>query len=499
MIENLKKLFRHSFVYSISSIAAKAIGVILLPLYTKYIPLGDYGDLAVVDITIMILVELLILGQGQSLAYIANSEEYKDKIKPAFFSIFASVMIINLFFVFLCRGFVVPQLAAITGNISIQTYSEIAVWIILLRVINTLFVNKLRADEKSIAYTIANLARLLISLGLAIYFIAVKGMGVSGLFTAYLIGEGLVFIIMLPLMLRQMEFRFEKPVIIHSMKFGYPLIFNSIPFMLLNLSDRYILAAFRGQEVVGLYDLGYRIAGIMNMLFIIPFNLAMMPIVYKIYNTKGDKLFYSKLLTYSTFVFVWTGLALSLFAKEILSVFSFNDAYNEAYIVVPVITLSYVFSGMRLVAVIGTFVKQQTKYIALSTLIAALLNIALNFITVPKYGMMSAAYNTLICFVLLHYTSIYFSNKFYPVDYKNFGTLFMILLGTGFYIIIFEIEKYSYGLGLTLKIGVTILFPVLMITLRYFNKSEVKYFIKVMESLKNPANIKNIFSAEINN
>ena len=499
MIENLKKLFRHSFVYSISSIAAKAIGVILLPLYTMYIPLGEYGDLAVVDITIMIFVELLILGQGQSIAYIANTDEYKGKLKPVFFSIFVSVLIVNLLFVFICSAFIVPQISAITGSDLIQSYFKIAVWVILLRVINTLFINKFRADEKSIAYTIANLSKLLITLCLAIYFIASKGMGVSGLFTAYLFGEGIVLVFMLPVMIRQMEFRFEKSAMLHSMKFGYPLIFSSIPFMLLNLSDRYILAAYSGQKVVGLYNLGYQIAGVMNMLFVMPFNLAMMPIVYKIYNTEGDKLFYSKLLTYSTFIFVWTGLVLSLFAKEILHVFSFNAEYNEAYIIVPVITLSYVFSGMRLVAVIGTFVKQQTKYIALTTIFAAILNIALNLITVPGYGMMSAAYNTLVSFVLLHYASVYYSNKFYPVNYQNFKTLFVILLGTCFYIIIFEVEKYSYGLGLTLKIAVSILFPLLMIGLKYFNKSEVLYFRKVLESLKSPASIKNIFTNEINN
>src|SRR2546430_17645172 len=43
MIERLKELLRHSAIYGLGSIVARVLGVLLLPLYTRYLSPSDYG------------------------------------------------------------------------------------------------------------------------------------------------------------------------------------------------------------------------------------------------------------------------------------------------------------------------------------------------------------------------------------------------------------------------------------------------------------------------
>ena len=81
MLGKLKHLLKHSVIYGISPIATKAIGVILLPLYTSYISLAEFGVLGLIDITIYISIELLNLGLSQALVMLNNSDEYSSQNK----------------------------------------------------------------------------------------------------------------------------------------------------------------------------------------------------------------------------------------------------------------------------------------------------------------------------------------------------------------------------------------------------------------------------------
>ncbi len=53
MLDKLKYLIKHSFIYSISNIVSKASGIILLPLYTNYFSVGEYGRLGLILVIIV--------------------------------------------------------------------------------------------------------------------------------------------------------------------------------------------------------------------------------------------------------------------------------------------------------------------------------------------------------------------------------------------------------------------------------------------------------------
>ncbi|NUN10870.1 MAG: oligosaccharide flippase family protein [Ignavibacteriaceae bacterium] len=474
MIENLKSFLKHSAVYSISNAAAKAMGVVLLPLYTKYISLSDFGLLALVEITIIVLVEFLTLGQGQAIVMFNDSVDFRDKKRSIFYTLtllLASVSAVSLLFVgaaVYAYGEPIPYLDI--DNALLYP----ALIVVFFRVLNNLLLDKVRAEEKSVLYTIANLSKLLISLLLVILFITYYSTGIIGVIYAYIIAEGLLCTGLILAMLKEYETRIEKGIVRTALQFGVPLIFTNLAFMLLNVSDRYILKALTDNESVALYDLGYRVAGIINMFIIMPFMLTLMPQAYKMYKQPGDKRYYSKLMTYFSFVVIWLGLALSLFSREIIKIFALNPDYWPAYQVVPVVTLAYTLMGIRLFAVLGQYLTRNTKSVAYTTLIAAAMNIALNIIYIPRYGLLTAAWTTLIAFALLLVMSYAISNRYYSIPYELWKLFLLLVLGISLYVATDYVYSGNFLIDAPVKLAVILIFPLLLYPFGFYEKVEIE-------------------------
>lgn len=494
MLSVLKKLIKHSVIYSFSNIAAKAIGVVLLPLYTKYISLSDFGILGILEVTLLIAVEFLNLGQGQSLLMLNNSDEYKSKRKSTLFSIVIFSLIVCTIFIILSESLLpsVSKFFAESGQF--YNYLRFCIYIISFRLLNNLFLNKLRADERPVFYTIAGLIKLLLTLGFAIYFVAFAQKGILGVLYSYVIAEAVTFIILLPSMISQMSLSFDKKIISVSLKFGIPLIFGSLAMMLLNVSDRYIIKYYIDYATVGLYDLGYRIAGVLNMFLIMPFTLTLIPFAYKQYGQEGDKRYYTKIMTYMTFILVWAGLGLSLFGKEIIKVFALNPKYWDAYIVVPVVVFSYIFFGMRIVASLGMFLTKNTKYVAYTTTIASLFNIGLNFWWIPKFGMMAAAYSTLISFILLYLITYYYSNRFYKIPFENSKLTVSIITGLILYLISTLVNNSDLLIRILVKSISLLAYPFILYFLKFYESAELVTLHNIFIKWQHPSVWKDTFT-----
>jgi O-antigen/teichoic acid export membrane protein len=264
--------------------------------------------------------------------------------------------------------------------------------------------------------------------------------------------------------------------------------------MLLNLSDRFLLNHFIDKASVGLYDFGYRIAGILNMFLIMPFNLTLMPSVYNVYETPGYERYYSKLMTYLCFITVWAGLAISLMSEELVRLFALNSDYNNAFVVVPIIILAYIFSATRNVASIGLLVKKKTSYIALLTLSMAILNILLNIYLIPKYGFITAAYTTLFSYFVFHIVTEVISRKYLDIKYETGKLLVLFSLAIILYLFAVNILNGISLFSFIVKIILIGIFPLLLQPLKFYEEIELATLKKIFNNISNYSEIKRMIS-----
>ncbi|MEE9450880.1 MAG: oligosaccharide flippase family protein [Ignavibacteriaceae bacterium] len=495
MFQTFKKLLKHSFVYSISNVAVKASGIILLPIYTNYFTVEEFGRLGLILAIIIILTQVVVLGQGQSILRFNNPKYSEWNVKSVLFSLLILVLIASLVFTLLAELTLYP-LANLLGNIA-DYYSSlhIAIYIITVTVINNLFQNKLRADEKSVFYSMLNIIKLVVLMIVTIYLVAGKKIGINGVLIGYLCSEIAAFVIILPPMIKQMEIKLNFEVIKASLKFGIPLIISGLAVTLLSISDRFLIKFLASEAALGLYELGYRVAGILTMFFLMPLSLTLLPIAYKIYNQPGDKEYYKKIMTYVTFILMWGGLFLAVYSKEIISLFSSSDFFIPAYEVVPVILLSLVFLGMSMISSLGMYLVSKTIYVAVITVVSATINIGLNFLLIPVYGIMGAAINTLVASILLYFLSLIVSNHYYRINFENIKLLLLLTIGTALFFITYFVKIETLGINIIFKLIIVIAFPVILYLSSFYDSSEIRIVRGFIQKWRNPSdwlsNLKN--------
>ena len=473
MIERIKQLVRHSAIYSINSAAEKAVGVIILPLMTHYFPPGQYGNWDLLDTSITILAEVLLIGFGAVIILFNNQKEFPYEKKSSFFTLSLFLVLVAIIFTGIVEIFLQYNIAPIHIRPEIVSIIKICSYITVVRLFNNFFFGKLRADERPVYYTITNSVKLFIRTGLIIYFIKFTEHGWEGAFYSALIAEGIIFMSFAPVAFRNMKIKLNIGALKASLAIGAPLMLGSIGFNILNLSDRYVIKLLIGEDPLGIYAVGYRVAGILNMFLVLPYILTLLPATFKVYKQPDDKRYFSKLMTYSAFFFVWGFVALSLFSKEIVRILGQQQSYHIAYIVVPLIALGYVFSGMRMTASLGMMLTKNTKHIASTTLISAALNIILNFIFIPIYGIMAAAVNTLLAYMLFYFLTLYKSSQYYKINYETKKLAVLIATGSVLGSVIYFFPDTSLAVTIIIKLLIIISFPFILYLFHFYEKAEL--------------------------
>ena len=499
MIDNLKNILKHSLVYGISNVAQKASGVILLPLFTYYLTVEEYGRYGLLFITTVILSQSLVLGQSSSVIRYNNLVDYRGKKKSIFFTLTTIVLFVTIIFVIISELYLDQISSWFGSSADFKLPIKVCIYIVAVVTLNNVLLGKVRADERSILYTVSGLIKIVVQIGFTVYFLVFLKMGLVGVLLGQLSGELSTILVVVPSLLKEIEFKFEKSIIKDSLSFGFPLVFSAVAINLLNGSDRYIIKFLIGEKVLGLYELGYRVGGIINMMMIIPFNLSLLPMAYKVYQTEGDKDYYKKLKTYLAFVLIWAGLALSLFSKEIVELFALNSSYYSAYQVVPYIILAYILYGISTISSLGMFLSGKNFYMAFITMLCAGINIGLNFWLIPQFGIIAAAINTVIAFFIQDILSIVASNKYYRINYEYLKLTKLFVTGSILFIACSFLLSDSLSVNISIKLVASFIFPFICLAIGCFEKRELIVMKKVFFKWKNPKDWLKNFQSEIKN
>ena len=80
--------------------------------------------------------------------------------------------------------------------------------------------------------------------------------------------------------------------------------------------------------------------------------------------------------------------------------------------------MGVLLQGAYLLTSIGLNITKQTQYYPIATMVAAATNVGLNFVLIPKYGMVGAAWANGACYAVQAVLGYAFSQRFYPISYE---------------------------------------------------------------------------------
>ena len=263
-----------------------------------------------------------------------------------------------------------------------------------------------------------------------------------------------------------------------SMIMALPLIPHYVSELLLGHADRIMISYICGSAKAGIYNIVYQISMVMTIIRT-GINGAFAPWLYYSLKNKDymDIRTNSKALTIMMFMLT---VFFMLIGPEILRLAA-PESYYEAVVGIPAIMIGCFFIYVYVLFMYVEIYLEKTKGVAVASIIAALTNILLNYIFIPKFGYLAAAYTTLISYILLavmHYIflrlSIGHDEKFSLVyDFKFlFITSFLIILLGGLIIYLYDFPLLRLMSLLTL------------IIVGYLNRTKVLHTYSQLRSKK---------------
>jgi O-antigen/teichoic acid export membrane protein len=460
-------MIEKSRFYLLASFITIAINFLTLPFFTQYLSPSDYGIIGLFIIIGNITTSLFSFGLNTATYGLYFNFSNNN------FRILNTTVFLFLILIFLIVGisFILP----FSEMISIRVFDnkingELIEFAFLNGVFNYIYIfygQLLIAQKRAKAYSLLLITQVAVNALITFYLLYFHSMTYLAALYGVFASNILVFFLSLFLNRKFFTINLSLPRIIEALKFGMPEVPNTMISLLYGAFDRVMLTNFKGLSDLGYYDFANKFASIFKII-IDAIGKAFSPFfLEESANRKGDfkhnivKKFYEISVILGFF-----GIAISLFSEEALIILTTSEFYFAKFFV-PILICFYLFGLLGQISINQFIHSKKLHYLIPISLIGLIVNITLNIIFIPKYGVMGAAFSTSFSAMITSILQLYYGNKLFnlPLNLNKLASLFLLILiclGAGYSILFLE---FNYLIKLTLKI--IILFLYLFFVLRF--------------------------------
>jgi O-antigen/teichoic acid export membrane protein len=478
----IRTAVRHSAVYGLGNVLAKGIGFFMLPVYTHYLTPVDYGVLEILDLSMSLLGMFINMGMTAALlrsyASAGSETEKRKTISTAFLFVIATGLLLYL----LGIGLVGPVSGLLFGPKVPSKYLLISFSSFIMGYIITLPRTYFRALDASGTLVTLDTTSLFVTLVLNILFIVVLHVGLVGILLSTLIVNSIQATALGLWTVWKTGLGFKSAYLRDMMNFGFPLILANLAIFALNFSDRFFLQHLRSLDLVGVYTVGYKIGFMINYMLISPFLIMWQSRMFAIQKQPDSSVIFGQLFVLYSVVLTYAAFALSILSPEIVRIMV-DPKFSASQDVIPVVALAYVIWGVAYYVQVGMLLTSNTKRIGLISVGAVMLNLILNYYLISRFGMMGAAWATLLSFLATAAAYYYFSQRVYPLPLAVGRVTISLILGVVLFVACRRWAPGSAWLSLLSKGAVLAAFPLLLWKLRIVSADEARTVLSVKESI----------------
>ena len=480
---------KHGLIFGLGTALQTGIGLFMLPIYTNRFSPEEYGVLGIITVTGSVMVTLFSMGmhRGRFRSYYDYTDE---NIRKKLISTALLILLISSMTLIPIGLLLSPTLS----NFFFQSaeFSKHFLYMFIISsfgILNTIPFIIFRAKKKSTKYITYQLSQLVFTILIIIYLVVVLEIGILGVLIGTAIATGIFTLLLYHAIRKDISFGFLPDEFKKMLKFGLPLVPANLSVFVFASTDRYFLNFLSTGDELGLYVLGYNFGLVITILLAAPLTLVWSPMYLSMKDDSNINEFQKKGLTYVVMVAFFLFIALSLLSKEILIIFT-GEKFWGAYAVIPIIILTYSLWSVTKVINIAIIVKRKTGASVIIFFIGALINIGLNFLLIPKFGMMGAAYATLITYCIMLVALFLYNHKLMPVAYEWSRMLKIVVISALLFTIGFFTNIESLSLSIITKILLILLYPVILYFSNFFPDDELIRIKQVLRFILRKIGIK---------
>ncbi len=431
MANPLKQLAGETAIYGFSSILARVLNFLFVPIYTRMLTQVQYGVVTEFMAYIAILQVVLVLGLETGCFRFANKEG--EDPRRVYSGALLAVFGLNLAFL--------AVMVAFSGSISdilgYEGYRSLIIYvasILFCDSITAILFAKLRQEHKAVKFAVLKTVKILTETGanLVLFFVYPARPDFTYPILAIFISCVLCLVLFIPDILR-LRLVWDGALVKRMLAYSLPLMVAALPGVANDFLDRVLFRFFdtsseQWQASLGVYQAAVKLAVIMN-LFIQMFRYAAEPFFFQRAKDRNSKELYAVVMEYFTAFcgLVFLGVVGYI---DIICLF-LGERFRSGIGVVPIMLLSYMLLGMLFNVSMWYKLSNHTKMAIGITLFGLVVTTVVNVVFMPTYSYWASAFGHLASYLSMFVISAVLGGKLYPIPYK-WGRISGILLLMGF-------------------------------------------------------------------
>lgn len=395
--------------FVVCSFIQKAISLVTTPIFTRLFTTAEYGQFSLFNswtevVTILVTFKLSESVFNKSLV----ADEKNKKTILSVYQVISAMLWLGCFVLYLIF------------HSSVDKFVQLPLLYMIVMFVDIFFQNSIRLwtayerfDYKYKILIIVTLIVAVLNPILGIWLISICRDNVLGRILGIVVASGSVGIVLFLYNIRWFRIKIFWKYCKYALVFNLPLIPHYLSQVLLNQADRIMISRYVDETSVALYSLAYTI-GMLTTMVTQSVNNAYIPWMYRKLRDKQideiDRINWFLLILIAGII-----CCLFLLAPEAVMILGGTKYIEATSVVYPVAASVYFIFLYTLFANVELFYEKR-KYVALGTIISAVLNIVLNAVFINYFGYVAAAYTTLFCYVCYGIFHVFVAKKILKLE-----------------------------------------------------------------------------------
>ena len=486
----LRQLARHSFVYGLGGLVSKLVGIFLLPIYTHRVNQAQFGE--VEQVMAFVAVAAVVLRMGLVTAMFRFCWDHREAEARArtIRTAFTAVLAMSTVGLVLCLLALNPLSAALSSSRELVIIGAFGLWVSMnFDILAGIY----RIEQRPTAFVVYSLINVAITVVLSIVLVIPLDQGAAGIMIGNFSGTYITYVLLLYARRETVALALDRPLLRRMLDFSLPLMPAGLALWALNLADRFQVINLASPSELGSYSAASKISlGI--MLPIAAFQTAWVPWANSFTDEGEAKRTYRAVFSYWSALIAWAVVALSLFAPPYIHLLMPRDWWGAAP-VVPLLTAGSALYGAYMILSIGVNRSKRTKLTPVVNGAAAGINVGLNFLLIPAWGIVGAGVSTVIGYAALAGLGFANAQAGYPVSH-DWSRVFRIAgVAAAFLVVSAELVPATGWVGIPVRIALLVLFPLALMVTGGLHRGERHRIGQLLADIRRPRRGKRVDEA----
>ncbi len=424
MFLKIRELSKNVTIYGLGDVVVSIVNFLLLSVYVTYFSAEAYGVIGVLgamEVVAKIVFRFGLDGSFMRFFYECKDDDSRRRLASTIF-----------FFLLALNGIVVGALLAAAPRLAesflgSRAYTAPLRWMLLNTfAIGFTFIpfHVLRIERRIVTFSLMTLARAVLTVLVRLVLVVQLHMGITGLYLADVIVTIAIMASLVRWFAPLIRSMFSATVLREALAFGLPRLPHAAAQQVIAIGDKFILAMYATLETLGIYSMAVSF-GLTQKLFLSAFESAWAPFYYATIREPDATQVFRAVTTYGIAVLALLTAGLSAvgrYAAEAMThgrMLAPDDArWNDVETVITWTAIGVFLQGVYLLTSIGLNITKRTQYYPVATITAAATNIVLNFLLIPRYGIVGAAWANGAAYAVQAALGYSFSQRFYPIPYE---------------------------------------------------------------------------------